>query len=316
MPSSTSSPSSTGALAVVESSPLNPSADASGGVVRVQFTPVQAAPGEKAAQIDVVTVEARATEYADGTKIRSWTRTEQHIEVEAPEHNTVTLEQVAQHAPVLSGLGGSSEMARLLKLDNDDDYTDDDFDDDSDDDDDDDDVDLDDDGEPIVAAPAPRALPAAPVVASSTHWNPPFTTIRHGNITVTVPDIGAIIAQLSELLSNTQRHQQTALAALRLVEPLAQKAMELGYSQGNHREALQKLHTEASALLADPLRRAEEARSLASIDLDHGQRISQRALGSPRVKEKLDALVAAATSTQESSQEAARLLRALRDAAG
>jgi len=314
MPSSTSSPSPTGALAVVESSPLTPPADASARVTQVQFSPMQAAPGEKAAQIDLVSVEARSTEYADGTRVRSWTRTEQHIEVEAPERNTVTLDQVAQHAPVLGALGGSSEMARLLKLDNDDDYTDDDFDDDSDDDDDDDDVDLDDDGEPIVAAP--RALPAAPVVASSTHWNPPFTTIRHGNITVTVPDIGAIIAQLSELLSNTQRHQQTAAAALRLVEPLAQKAMELGYGQGNQREALQKLHTEASALLTDPLRRAEEARSLASIDLDHGQRISQRALGSPRVKEKLDALVAAATATQESSQEAARLLRALRDAAG
>ena len=137
--------------------------------------------------------------------------------------------------------------------------------------------------------------------------------MRRGNVTVTVPDIGAIVAQLDELTHHVTAHRLAARAALALVEPLAHRAMELG---AGHRNELAALRDQARDQGAGPLLRAEAARQQAAADLAHGQLVSQRATGSPRVKDRLDALVAAATETSEAALEAGRLLRALEDAAG
>lgn len=299
-----------GALAVTSPGPLAASTDARRGSIQMHSEAVEVGPGQKGARVELVNVEERATAHADGTRVRSWTRTEQHIEVIAPSDVAITA-HVVEHAPVLGRVLGVSETARLLKLDNDDDYTDDDFDDD--DGDDDDDEDLDDDGEPIVE-PA-RQLAAAPVAlpVRSTSWQPPLITVRRGNISATVPDIGAIAVQLDELTSSVVHHRRVARAALALLEPLAHRAMQLG---AGRRDELAALRDQARDLAAGPLLQAETAREQAAADLAHGQLVSQRATGSPRVKEKLDALVAAATETREAAHETARLLRALEEAAG
>ena len=285
------------------------------GQARVTFTPLEAAPGEKAAAIDVVSVEEKATHYEDGTRVRSWTRTEQHIEVEAPETTRVSLDHLASHAPVLGVLGGSSEVARLLKLDSDEDYTDDDFDDEDEhdlesDDEEDEDEDEGRSGRLLERAPRTEVTPSI-----NTTWSPPFTTLRVGSTTVTVPDIGAIHGQLCELVTSAEAHQKTAQEALRLIEPFAQRAMALNYGAHPDKAALTALRDEACTLVSGPLRRAVEAREAVAAELEHGQRISQRATGASRVKEKLDALIAAAAGARESSLEAERLLRALSDAA-
>jgi hypothetical protein len=308
-------PSATEALAIVDTTPsLTRTADADRGHVRVNVSALEAGPGEKGMALDVVSVETRATEFADGTRVRSWTRTEQRVEVVAPEANRVSMEQVALHAPALRALGESSETARLLKLDNDDDYTDDDFDDE-----DEHDLDLDDDEDDEGDDAAPRLLAAprsaAPVV-NNTSWSPPFTTLRVGSTTISVPDIGAIHGQLCELAASAEIHQQAARDVLRLLEPLAQRAMSLGYGASPDKAALATLRDEARALVAGPLRRAAHAREAATVELEHGQRISQRATGAARVKDKLDALTRAATGAREASLEAERLLRAIEDAAG
>lgn len=296
----------TEALTVTSPAPLAASTDASRGSIQAQSTAVDVGPGMKGARVELINVEERATAHADGTRVRSWTRTEQHIEVIAPSSVAVT-GHLVEHAPVLGRVLGVSETARLLKLDNDDDYTDDDFDDA--DDDDDDDEDLDDEGEPIARLLPARPAPTMP--ARSSNWQPPFTTIRRGNVTVTVPDISAIVTQLDSLLGDAVVHRQTARAALAQLEPLAHRAMSLG--AGRHDE-LRALRDQARDQVADSLLRAEEARQRAADDLSHGQLVSQRATGSPRVKEKLDALVAAATETSDAAAEATRLLRALEDA--
>jgi hypothetical protein len=317
MPGNPPSSSSTGALAILEPSTPTVAAEGVRGQARVTFTPLASAPGEKAGALDVVSVEEKATLYEDGTRVRSWTRTEQHIEVEAPEATRVSLEHLAPHAPVLGVLGGTSEVARLLKLDNDDDYTDDDFDDEDEHDlesDDEDDEDDDDDGRSgrlLERAPRAEISPAI-----NTTWSPPFTTLRVGSTTVTVPDIGAIHGQLCELVASAEAHRKIAQEALRLVEPFAQRAMALNYGSSPDKAALAALRDEACALVSVPLRRAVEAREAVAAELEHGQRISQRATGAARVKEKLDALTTAATATREASLDAERLLRALSDAAG
>jgi hypothetical protein len=307
-------PPATEALAIVDATPsLTRTADADRGHVRVSVSALEAGPGEKGMALDVVSVEARSTEFADGTRVRSWTRTEQRVEVVAPEANRVSMEQVALHAPALRALGESSETARLLKLDNDDDYTDDDFDDE-----DEHDLDLDDEDDDLDDA-APRLLPAPRIAApavNNTSWSPPFTTLRVGSTTISVPDIGAIHGQLCELAASAEIHQQAARDVLRLLEPLAQRAMSLGYGASPDKAALATLRDEARALVAGPLRRAAHAREAATVELEHGQRISQRATGAARVKEKLDALTRAATGAREASLEAERLLRAIEDAAG
>jgi hypothetical protein len=285
------------------------------GQAQVTFTPIEAAPGKKAAVIDVVLVEEKATHYEDGTRVRSWTRTEQHIEVEAPETTRVSLDHVTAHAPVLGVLEGSSEVARRLKLDSDEDYTDDDFDDE-----DEHDLEGDEEEDDEEEERFDKLLERAPraEIAPSIHttWSPPFTTLRVGSTTVTVPDIGAIHGQLCELVASAEVHQKTAQEALRLIELFAQRAMALNYSAHPDKAALTALRDEARALVAGPLRRAAEAREAVAAELEHGQRISQRATGASRVKEKLDALTAAATGAREFSLEAERLLRALDDAVG
>jgi hypothetical protein len=277
------------------------------------MTPMDAGPGKKGAAFDVVTVEVKATEFADGTQVRSWTRTEQRVEVVAPQGAPVTEAHLADHSPVLGKLAGFSETARLLKLDGDDDYTDDDFDDE-----DEHDLDLDEEEDDDIPSASPRLLQAHrpdPTPLVNTSWNPPFTTLRVNGLTVTVPDISAIHAQLGELVASAESHRRVAREALRLIEPLAQRAMTLGYGARPDPAALAALRDEARALVAEPLRRAARAREAVAVELDHGQRISQRATGSPRVKEKLDALVQAATEARDAASEAERLLKAIEDAA-
>ena len=316
MSSRTSSEGETGALTVVGNSPaLKVEGDASRRLSEVSISPLEVGPGQKGAAFDVVSVEARATAFADGTVVRSWTKTEQRVEVVAPEGNQVLPEQVAMHSPVLGVLAGSSETARLLKLDNDDDYTDDDFDDE-----DEHDLDLDDEEDEEEPSAGPRLLSAGPrpdpTPAISTSWNPPFTTLRVGSTTVTVPDINAIHTQLGELVASAEAHRRVARDALRLVEPLAQRAMTLNYGARPDAKALASLREEARVTAAEPLRRAALARQAVAVELEHGQRISQRATGASKVKDRLDALVQAATEARESSLEAERLLKAIEDAAG
>ncbi|MCS6899315.1 MAG: hypothetical protein RMJ98_06490, partial [Myxococcales bacterium] len=257
------------------------------------------------------------------TRVRSWTRTEQHIEVEAPDGTQVSLNHLILHTPMLGVLEGTSKVARLLKLNNDEDYTDDDFDDEDEhdleseeDDEGEDEEDEDDEDEDDLAE---RQLPSAPQTeissTLSTNWKPLFTTIRVGSTTVTVPDIGAIHGQLCELMARTEVHQKMAQEALRILEPLAQRAMALNYESNPDKAALAALREEARALATEPLRRAIQAREAAIAELAHGQQISQRATGAARVKEKLDALTAAAIAARDASLEAERLLQALEDTA-
>lgn len=276
--------------------------------VEVNAMLIDTGPGKKGANFDVVSVETQLTEFTDGTRIQSWTRTEQRVEVIVPRKNAITTEQIALHSPVLKELTKTLETARLLKLDNDDDYTDDDFDEE-----DEHDLDLDEEDEEDEEH-APRQLAAPPRLEiaplPTTQWNSPFKTMRVGSTTITVPDISAIHGQLCELVDRAELHRQAARTALHLIEPLAQRAMNL-----TRKDALQALRDEAQTLIARPLHQAIQAKDTVVEELEHGQRISLRATGAHRVKEKLDQLIAAATETREASLEAERLLKAIEDAA-